>query len=230
MAPAPCIPSCLALPLHPNPQARQRGVLVRRVEPTAPASAVLSKGDVILSFDGTDVGSDGARPRQFASRAVRAPGLIPAQVASFPRRRPKQPSRGTVRHQTAARCMALRAGTVPFRSGERISFSYLVSQKYMGDEVRGYGMVRGTVCLCEHSGALCPFFPGDPCVPRVVWGTLACPGLLRVLRASAVLCALCLRGSICTPTIDGALAPTRTLPPLTLSLLPPLLSSSSRRL
>lgn len=27
-------------------------------------------------------------------------------------------------------------GTVPFRSGERISFSYLVSRKYTGDEVR----------------------------------------------------------------------------------------------
>lgn len=26
-------------------------------------------------------------------------------------------------------------GTVPFRSGERISFTYLISQKYTGDEV-----------------------------------------------------------------------------------------------
>jgi hypothetical protein len=27
-------------------------------------------------------------------------------------------------------------GTVPFRSGERISFTYLISQKYTGDEAR----------------------------------------------------------------------------------------------
>jgi hypothetical protein len=63
-------------------QAGERGVLVRRIEPTSPASAVLSKGDVILSFDGIAIGSD---------------------------------------------------GTVPFRSGERIGFSYLVSQKMTGD-------------------------------------------------------------------------------------------------
>jgi PDZ domain len=66
-------------------QAGQKGVLIRRVEPTAPASKVLRKGDILLSFDSVDIGND---------------------------------------------------GTVPFRSGERISFSYLVSQKYQGETVR----------------------------------------------------------------------------------------------
>ena len=66
------------------PEAVSRGVLVARVDPTAPAAAVLRRGDVILAFDGVEVSSD---------------------------------------------------GTVPFRRGERIAFSYLVSQKFVGDSV-----------------------------------------------------------------------------------------------
>ncbi len=31
-------------------------------------------------------------------------------------------------------------GTVPFRSGERISFTYLISQKYTGDEASVAGL------------------------------------------------------------------------------------------
>ncbi|XBI48561.1 hypothetical protein VPH35_112267 [Triticum aestivum] len=61
----------------------QKGVRVRRVEPTAPESGCLQPSDIILSFDGVDIAND---------------------------------------------------GTVPFRHGERISFSYLVSQKYTGDK------------------------------------------------------------------------------------------------
>ncbi|KAK9830697.1 hypothetical protein WJX74_002951 [Apatococcus lobatus] len=63
----------------------QKGVLIRRVEPTSPAIKALEKGDVLLSFDGNDIASD---------------------------------------------------GTVPFRSGERISFSYLVSLKFTGDQAK----------------------------------------------------------------------------------------------
>lgn len=63
----------------------QKGVRIRRIEPTAPASLVLEPSDVILSFDGVSVAND---------------------------------------------------GTVPFRHGERIGFSYLVSQKYTGDQAR----------------------------------------------------------------------------------------------
>uniref|UniRef100_A0ACD5ZLF3 Uncharacterized protein n=1 Tax=Avena sativa TaxID=4498 RepID=A0ACD5ZLF3_AVESA len=61
----------------------QKGVRVRRVEPTAPESGCLQPSDIILSFDGIDIAND---------------------------------------------------GTVPFRHGERIGFSYLVSQKYTGDK------------------------------------------------------------------------------------------------
>ncbi|KAA6422597.1 MAG: protease Do-like 9-like [Trebouxia sp. A1-2] len=64
-------------------QADQKGVLIRRVEPTAPVSKSLKKGDILLSFDGVDIAND---------------------------------------------------GTVPFRSGERISFNYLVSKKYTNEE------------------------------------------------------------------------------------------------
>ncbi|PNW73966.1 hypothetical protein CHLRE_13g579901v5 [Chlamydomonas reinhardtii] len=64
-------------------KADQKGVLIRRVEPTSACSAVLRQNDVLMSFDGIAIAND---------------------------------------------------GTVPFRSGERISFSYLVSNKYTDEE------------------------------------------------------------------------------------------------
>ncbi|KAK6153322.1 hypothetical protein DH2020_012961 [Rehmannia glutinosa] len=60
----------------------EKGVLIRRIDPTSPQSKILKPSDIILSFDGFDIAND---------------------------------------------------GTVPFRHGERIGFSYLVSQKYTGD-------------------------------------------------------------------------------------------------
>ncbi|TVU11904.1 hypothetical protein EJB05_45514 [Eragrostis curvula] len=66
-------------------KADQKGVRIRRVEPTAPESGCLKPSDIILSFDGIDIAND---------------------------------------------------GTVPFRHGERIGFSYLVSQKYTGEKAR----------------------------------------------------------------------------------------------
>ena len=71
---------------------------MRRVEPTSPASAALRRGDIVLSFDGTDIAND---------------------------------------------------GTVPFRSGERISFSYLVSRKYVGQQARpGVWSAKGLQFIC----------------------------------------------------------------------------------
>ncbi|CAA0826750.1 Protease Do-like 9 [Striga hermonthica] len=61
----------------------QKGVRIRRIDPTAPEFQVLRPSDIILSFDGVNIAND---------------------------------------------------GTVPFRHGERIGFSYLVSQKYTGDD------------------------------------------------------------------------------------------------
>lgn len=70
----------LRLSMGMNPD--QKGVRIRRIDPTAPESMMLMPSDVILSFDEVDIAND---------------------------------------------------GTVPFRHGERIGFSYLVSQKYFGD-------------------------------------------------------------------------------------------------
>ncbi|KAK1357825.1 putative peptidase S1C, Peptidase S1, PA clan [Heracleum sosnowskyi] len=63
-------------------KSNQKGVRIRRIDPTAPEFEVLKPSDIILSFDGVDIAND---------------------------------------------------GTVPFRHGERIGFSYLVSQKYTGE-------------------------------------------------------------------------------------------------
>ncbi|XP_042498403.1 protease Do-like 9 isoform X2 [Macadamia integrifolia] len=60
----------------------QKGVRIKRIEPTAPESQVLKPSDILLSFDGINIAND---------------------------------------------------GTVAFRHGERIGFSYLVSQKYTGE-------------------------------------------------------------------------------------------------
>lgn len=37
----------------------QKGVRIRRIEPTAPESHVLKPSDIILSFDGIDIANDG---------------------------------------------------------------------------------------------------------------------------------------------------------------------------
>eukprot|EP00898_Chlorokybus_atmophyticus_P008573 jgi/Chlat1/8717/Chrsp9S08549 len=68
----------------------QKGVLIRRIQPTSHAASELKPGDVVMSFDGVAVAND---------------------------------------------------GTVAFRSGERISFGYLVSQKY-ADESARLGILR----------------------------------------------------------------------------------------
>jgi hypothetical protein len=37
----------------------QKGVRIRRIDPTSPESKVLKPSDVILSFDGIDIANDG---------------------------------------------------------------------------------------------------------------------------------------------------------------------------
>lgn len=37
----------------------QKGVRIRRVDPTAPESEVLKPSDIIISFDGVDIANDG---------------------------------------------------------------------------------------------------------------------------------------------------------------------------
>ncbi|KAK3232863.1 protease Do-like, partial [Cymbomonas tetramitiformis] len=64
-------------------KAGERGVMIRRVEATAPVSKVMAEGTILASFDGVEISND---------------------------------------------------GTVPFRHGERIAFTYLISQKYRGEQ------------------------------------------------------------------------------------------------
>eukprot|EP00878_Enallax_costatus_P022522 GHUV01023896.1.p1 GENE.GHUV01023896.1~~GHUV01023896.1.p1 ORF type:complete len:352 (+),score=75.57 GHUV01023896.1:1558-2613(+) len=63
----------------------QKGVLIRRVNPTSAAAQQLRADDVLMSFDGQEIASD---------------------------------------------------GTVPFRTGERIAFSHLISNKFVGETAR----------------------------------------------------------------------------------------------
>ncbi|XP_074588413.1 protease Do-like 2, chloroplastic [Curcuma longa] len=57
----PALRACLKVPSN-------EGVLVRRVEPTSPANDVLKEGDVIVSFDGVQVGSEGTVPFRSTER------------------------------------------------------------------------------------------------------------------------------------------------------------------
>lgn len=57
----PALRACLKVPSN-------EGVLIRRIEPTSPAYNVLKEGDVIVSFDGVDVGSEGTVPFRSTER------------------------------------------------------------------------------------------------------------------------------------------------------------------
>ncbi|KAJ6888642.1 protease Do-like 9 [Populus alba x Populus x berolinensis] len=94
----------------------QKGVRIRRIDPTAPESEVLQPSDIILSFDGVDIAND---------------------------------------------------GTVPFRHGERIGFSYLISQKYTGDNamikvLRNSKTLEFDIKLSTHRRLIPPHVKGKP--------------------------------------------------------------------
>ncbi|KAJ6833636.1 putative protease Do-like 9 [Iris pallida] len=94
----------------------QKGVRVRRIEPTAPESEFLKSSDIILSFDGVDIAND---------------------------------------------------GTVPFRHGERIGFSYLVSQKYTGENamlkvLRKSQILEFNIKLATHKRLIPAHIKGRP--------------------------------------------------------------------
>ncbi|XP_027125698.1 protease Do-like 9 [Coffea arabica] len=94
----------------------QKGVRIRRIDPTAPESDLLKPSDIILSFDGVDIAND---------------------------------------------------GTVPFRHGERIGFSYLVSQKYTGDSaaikvLRNSETIKFNIKLASHRRLIPAHNKGKP--------------------------------------------------------------------
>ncbi|KAL1824615.1 hypothetical protein DCAR_0312696 [Daucus carota subsp. sativus] len=95
---------------------KQKGVRIRRIEPTSPESLLLKPSDVILSFDGVDIAND---------------------------------------------------GTVLFRDGERIGFSYLVSQKYTGDKalvkvLRNSKTLEFNITLATHTRLIPAHIKGKP--------------------------------------------------------------------
>ncbi|XP_068641675.1 protease Do-like 9 [Aristolochia californica] len=94
----------------------QKGVRIRRIEPTSPEFQFLKPSDIILSFDGIDIAND---------------------------------------------------GTVPFRHGERIGFSYLVSQKYTGENavvkvLRDSNIHEFNVKLSTHKRLIPAHIKGKP--------------------------------------------------------------------
>ena len=111
-------------------QAGQKGVYIRRVEPTAPASSWLHEGDILMSFEGTDIAND---------------------------------------------------GTVPFRSGERISFSYLISQKYTDEQVSSPSPPLLTPCS------------------RIAWGTLDGPSGMASTAGGHVALKVAWHQQLCCP-------------------------------
>ncbi|KAK2994101.1 hypothetical protein RJ640_024365, partial [Escallonia rubra] len=95
---------------------QQKGVRIKRVEPTAPEYNALKPSDIILSFDGVKIAND---------------------------------------------------GTVPFRHGERIGFSYLVSQKYTGDNalvkvLRDSKIFEFNINLATHKRLIPAHIKGKP--------------------------------------------------------------------
>ncbi|KAL7153434.1 hypothetical protein ABFS83_04G167900 [Erythranthe nasuta] len=113
----------------------QKGVLIRRIDPTSPQFKVLKPSDIILNFNGFDIAND---------------------------------------------------GTVPFRHGERIGFSYLVSQKYTGDSaemkvLRNSKSLKLKILLGTHSRLVPAHNEGRPpsyyIVAGLVFTTVSVPYL-----------------------------------------------------
>ncbi|XP_050382706.1 protease Do-like 9 [Argentina anserina] len=118
-------------------KADQKGVRIRRIEPTAPDSHLLKPSDVILSFDGVNIAYD---------------------------------------------------GTVPFRHGERIGFSYLVSQKYTGDSalvkvLRNSKILEFNIKLGTHKRLIPAHINGKPPSYYIIGGFVFSPVSVPYLRS-----------------------------------------------
>ncbi|CAI5988464.1 unnamed protein product [Closterium sp. NIES-65] len=155
-------------------EAGQKGVRVRRVEPTSPAAQLLQTSDILLSFDGVAVANDGTVPLRKGERigfsylvsqkyegemaqinVLRAnkvlqlqvelpctacPTPCPSAVLVTALRSPARPAFPSPSPALPPHPLSL--PPVPFRKGERIGFSYLVSQKYEGETAQ-INVLRG---------------------------------------------------------------------------------------
>ena len=59
-------------------QSEHKGVRVRRVDPTVPVAASVKEGDILLSFDGIQIGNDGASPLRQLQVVMSLPGISSA--------------------------------------------------------------------------------------------------------------------------------------------------------
>lgn len=57
-------------------ESHQKGVRIRRIEPTAPESQVLKPSDIILSFDGVNIANDGTGNSLFAFMELKRESLL----------------------------------------------------------------------------------------------------------------------------------------------------------
>lgn len=115
----------------------QKGVRIKRIEPTAPESHCLKPSDIILSFDGINIAND---------------------------------------------------GTVPFRHGERIGFSYLVSQKFSGESavvkvLRQSKVYEFSIKLATHKRLIPAHIRGNPPSYYIVAGFVFTPVSVLYLRS-----------------------------------------------
>ncbi|XWS60698.1 hypothetical protein CRYUN_Cryun07bG0057900 [Craigia yunnanensis] len=123
----------------------QKGVRIRRVDPTAPESGVLKSSDIMLSFDGVDIANDGTdtymhRHTDLYCMDTRI-HIAKIPIKNFIRKTDKFKSSLSLTCSTPYALLFLMLHLfsipdvflVPFRHGERVGFSYLVSQKYTGD-------------------------------------------------------------------------------------------------
>ncbi|KAJ8423032.1 hypothetical protein Cgig2_021924 [Carnegiea gigantea] len=109
--------------------ADQKGVRIRRVEPTSPESQVLKPSDVILSFDRVNIANDGTG-ECFIHASIPLYPLVGKSNGGC--RVPGEAGAGPTQYESYGGGRTLKRHN-GHRHGERIGFSYLVSQKYTGD-------------------------------------------------------------------------------------------------
>jgi hypothetical protein len=105
-------------------------VLIRRVEPTSPAHAVLQGGDVLLSSSYLNPTDCPILLLQiFKKKSTFVQGVLIRRVE------PTSPAHAILQGGDVLLTFdgvdVASDGTVPFRSGERIGFSYLVSESIL---------------------------------------------------------------------------------------------------
>jgi PDZ domain len=191
-------------------QGGKRGVLLTYVDPTASAGGQLQEGDVLAHFDGAPVSSDGTTPFRTGERIMFSYLVSQRFVGDTVKVR----TCGFACWRNRNRCTCAFAcvwwhlfdgapvssdSTTPFRIGERIMLSYLVTDKLSASAL------LATACRCApRFGEILSCVQTDvaanrfciSCQPRrCLWRVNACTQQLRY--RSAQLLHLCLEQAVC---------------------------------